>query len=210
MVSTLGAVTGIATSTQNHFFIVLSGWVIITVESISMAVGSYLSNKSEQAIDERMIDEERKEIHDFPEEEKREMVDLFVKDGWPRPLAQTMAEEAGKNKDLMLKEMAYRELNLVPDTHESAYKKAIIMGVSYILGGLVPLSPYLFLSVSTALWVSIPLTFLGLFLLGVYTTQYSKRRWWRAGLEMMGLASAAALMGYLVGQAVNTWWLGNK
>ena len=207
MVSTLGAITGIATSTQNHFFVVLSGCVIISVESISMAVGSYLSNKSEQAIDERMIEEEREEIRDYPDEEKVEMVDLFVKDGWPRQLAQTMANETGKNKDLMLKEMAYRELNLVPGIHESAAKKAVIMGSSYIVGGLVPLLPFLFFDINTALFVSIPFTIAGLFLLGVYTTRYSKRAWWKAGLEMMGLATAAAIIGYLVGQGVNKWWL---
>src|SRR3989344_2021207 len=192
MVSTLGAITGIAISTQNHFFVILSGCVIISVESISMAVGSYLSNKSEQAIDERIIEEEREEIQKYPDEEKIEMVDLFVKDGWSRELAQTMAHETGKNKDLMLKEMAYRELNLIPGMHEPAVKKGIIMGTSYVVGGLVPLVPFLFFNVIS-----------GLFLLGVYTTQYSKRRWWKAGLEMMGLATVAALVGYGVGQAVD-------
>lgn len=203
MVSTLGAITGIVTSTQNHFFVILSGSVIISVESISMAVGSYLSNKSEQAIDERIIEEEREEIQKYPDEEKKEMADLFIKDGWSSQLAIIMAEETGKNKNLMLKEMAYRELKLIPENHESAVKKAVIMGTSYVAGGLVPLTPFFFFSVNIALLVSIFCTVSSLFLLGMYTTQYSKRRWWKAGLEMMGLATAAALVGYGVGQVVN-------
>lgn len=207
MVSTLGAITGIATSTNSHFFVVLSGSVIIAVESISMAVGSYLSNKSEQAIDERIIAEEKEEIAEYPEEEKEEMVELFVKDGWSKKLALHMAEEAAEKPALMLREMAYRELNLVPDSHESATKKGFIMFGSYILGGLVPLIPYLFLPVNQALWVSIPVTMSGLFVLGSFTTKYSKRSWWRAGLEMLLLASAAAIIGYLVGQLVDKVWI---
>lgn len=207
MVSTLGAITGIATSTNNHFFVVLSGSVIIAVESISMAVGSYLSNNSEQAIDDRIIAEEKDQIKKFPAEEKNEMIELFVKDGWSRSMAATMAEETAQNPKLMLREMSYRELNLVPDSHDSPIKKGAIMFGSYVVGGLVPLLPYVFLPVSQAILVSIPVTMLGLFVLGVFTTKYSKRVWWKAGLEMFGLASGAAVIGYVVGQLVDGLWL---
>src|SRR3989344_7305440 len=57
LVSTMGAVTGIAAASQNHFIVILSGVVIIAVESISMGVGSYLSTKSERAMEERILAE---------------------------------------------------------------------------------------------------------------------------------------------------------
>lgn len=207
MVSTLGAITGIATSTNNHFFVVLSGSVIIAVESISMAVGSYLSNNSEQAIDDQIIAEEKDQIKKFPKEEKEEMVDLFIKDGWSQELAKTMAEETAKKPKLMLREMSYRELNLVPDSHESPIKKGAIMFVSYVVGGFIPLTPYILLPVNQAIMVSIPVTVVGLFALGALTTKYSGRSWWKAGLEMMLLASAAAVIGYVVGQLVDGIWV---
>ena len=50
MVSTMGAITGIAVGSGNHFVVVLSGLVIIAVESISMGVGSYLSSKSQKEV----------------------------------------------------------------------------------------------------------------------------------------------------------------
>lgn len=207
MVSTLGAITGIATSTNNHFFVVLSGSVIIAVESISMAVGSYLSNNSEQAIDDRAVAEEKDQIKKFPKEEKEEMIGLFKKDGWPSELAYVMAEETARNPKLMLREMSYRELNLVPDSHESPVKKGVIMFISYIVGGFIPLTPYIFLPVKEAIMISIPVTVVGLFALGALTTKYSGRSWWKAGLEMMLLASAAAVIGYVVGQLVDAFWL---
>ena len=100
MVSTLGSITGIAAATQNPFTTVLAGVVIVAVESISMAVGSYLSSKSVRAIDERKLDEEREELKSFPKEEEQELVGMYVHDGWPKPLAQTMASVAAKNKKL--------------------------------------------------------------------------------------------------------------
>ena len=208
MVSTMGAVTGIAVGTGNYFTVVLSGLVIIAVESISMSVGSYLSSKSEREIDERKLFEERVELRKFPEEEKSELEEMYAKDGWPRPLAGQMSEVASRNKKLFLQEMAYRELKIIPENLEQPLYNGITMGAAYILGGVVPLAPYLIIrSVSFSLPLSIAITLLGLFMLGAMTTKFSKRPWWKAGLEMFLLASAAAGVGYAVGAAVNHWWL---
>ena len=73
LVSTFGAITGIAAATGDQFTIMLSGLVIISVESISMAVGSYLSSKSERSIDERKLSEEKIELKQYPKEEQEEL-----------------------------------------------------------------------------------------------------------------------------------------
>lgn len=204
MVSTLGAITGIATATGDFFTVVLAGCVVIAVESIAMAVGSYLSSKSEKEIDERMLFEEKQEIAKFPKEEEEEAYEMFVEDGWSETLAKIMAEEAGKKPDLMLTEMAYRELKIIPDALEKPFHNAVIMGVAYVIGGSIPLLPYIiFQSIYTALPISIGVTLVSLFTVGVITTKFSKRTWWKAGLEMLALASAAAFIGWAVGQGVD-------
>lgn len=205
MVSTLGAITGIAFGTHSLYTVVLSGLVIVSVESISMAVGSYLSSKSARGIDERKLFEETTELAEFPEEEKEELVDMYVLDGWPKELAIQMAEEASKDKKLFLKEMSYRELGIVQDKMENPLKNGLVMGLSYVLGGSIPIIAYLFLPMPMATAVSIISTLSCLFLLGVFTTKYSRRVWWKAGLEMFMLASLAASIGYIVGQVVETY-----
>lgn len=207
MVSTLGAVTGIAAATNNHFTIILSGFVIISVESISMAVGSYLSSKSAKGIDERKLAEERAELAQFPEEERKELVEMYINDGWPKELSEKMAEVASKNKKLFLQEMAYRELGIIPEKMENPLKNGLVMLISYILGGIVPLVAYFIFSLSVAIFVSIGLTLFALFMLGVYTARFSKRNWFKAGFEMFALASVAASVGYLVGQIVEKFFL---
>lgn len=203
MVSTFGTITGIAAATQDPFTIILAGSVIIAVESISMGVGSFISSKSEKEIDKRKLDEERIELREQPEYEKEELEHMFVADGWPKKLAKSMALEASKNKELFLREMAYRELKLIPDGDESPGKNGIAMLFSYILGGLIPLAAYFFLPAKTAIPISIIVTLIGLFLLGVWTTTFSKRSWWKAGFEMLTLAGIAGVVGYYIGQLVD-------
>lgn len=203
MVSTMGAITGIAAGSRDHFIVVLSGVVIISVESISMAVGSYLSSRSERHIEERKLYEERLELKHYPEEEKQELVGMYISDGWPKKLAKEMAEAASLNKKLFLQEMAYRELKIIPENFEEPLHNAVGMGISYIVGGLIPLLPYFFITgVEHGLFYSIGCALIGLFVLGAYTAKFSKRRWWLAGLEMFALASLATAIGYAVGQTI--------
>ena len=130
------------------------------------------------------------------------MVDLFVADGWPKKISKEMATVASKNKKLLLKEMAYRELKIFPDQLDSPAKNALAMLISYIVGGLIPLTSFVFLPVNTALAVSLPITLAALFGVGVYTTKFSKRNWFIAGTEMLALATIAGGIGYVVGQVV--------
>jgi VIT1/CCC1 family predicted Fe2+/Mn2+ transporter len=201
MVSTLGAITGIAIGTQSQFTVILSGAVIVAVESFSMAVGSYLSNKSEAAVDTRKIAEERFEISEYPEEEERELLEMFVRDGWPKDLAKRMARHArgAKEKNLMLREMAYRELHILPDKKQLPFRNAFVMYFSYILGGVVPIIPYFFFTVAESLRPSVVITLSGLFLLGALTALFTKRSWWSSGFEMLFLGGLALLLGITIG-----------
>ncbi len=202
MVSTMGAITGIAIGSGSHSIVVLSGFVIIAVESISMGVGSYLSNKSESDMEIRILAEEKEEIRDMPEEEEKELVGLLIADGWSQTLAVQMAAEAKEKPELMLHEMSYRELKLIPHQKGSPIKDGFVMWGSYIVGGLIPLIPYLIMkNPIDSIPISVGVTLIGLFALGAYVTKFSLRKWWRGGLEMLVLAGFAAAVGYFVGQA---------
>ncbi|MEK7583622.1 MAG: VIT1/CCC1 transporter family protein [Patescibacteria group bacterium] len=205
MVSTVGSLTGIAAATSNPFTVILAGFVIVAVESISMGVGAYLSTKSASEVDQRKLAEERLELEKYPEAELQELVEMYIKDGWPADTARHMADVASRNKDLFLKEMAYRELGIDEDRPENAAKAGLFMFISYVIGGAIPMLPYLFLPVGTAIMTSLVVTFMGLFTLGALTTKFTKRSWWKAGLEMLGVASVAAVVGYVIGQAADRY-----
>jgi predicted membrane protein (TIGR00267 family) len=203
LVSTFGAVTGIAAATQDPHMIILSGCIVVSVESISMGIGSFLSTKSEIEFKKRIIEEEKIELKNYEEYENNEIVDLFKKDGWSEELAIKMAEETKDKKDLMLKEMMYRELNLPQTNGNHSIKNAFVMFTAYIIGGMVPLLSYFFFPIKTAITGSIILTLLALFCVGAGVSKFSFRKWWKSGMEMLFLASAAGGIGYLVGQLAN-------
>ncbi|MFW0837918.1 MAG: VIT1/CCC1 transporter family protein [Candidatus Komeilibacteria bacterium] len=200
MVSTLGAITGIAVGSHSSFMVLLSGLVIIMVESISMGVGSYLSNRSAHDIDKRKLGEEEFEIKHFLPEEAEEMLELFQRDGWPDRLAMDMAKAASQDKDLMLKEMAYRELNVYPYKTNRFSHNAWFMFTFYILGGFIPLSAYIFFPLQPAMIISVILTLLGLFILGAVVTKYTRQLWWKGALRMLLLGGLALAVGYTIGR----------
>ncbi|MBI2630994.1 VIT1/CCC1 transporter family protein [Candidatus Nomurabacteria bacterium] len=202
MVSTLGSIVGIAIGSQNHFIVILAGTVIISVESISMGIGSYLSNLSAEEMDRRKIEEEKIEIEKVPEEEKGELYDMYIEEGWPESLAKEMTEAASSNKELMLREMMVRELKINPEQESTSLKGGIYMFCSYILGGLIPLSAYIFLPINTAIPVSVGITLLGLFALGMSTTKFTRQPLLKSGLRVLIMGGLALIAGLVAGLLV--------
>lgn len=203
MVSTLGSITGIAIGSNNKEIVILAGVVIIAVESISMGIGSYLSNYSQGEIEEEEKKEEREELRKFPEEEKEELYKSYLKTGWSNSLAEQMTEEASKNKELMLKEIITHELK-IPDKQESSpILGGVSMFLSYILGGIIPLFSYTLLPIENAIPVSIVTTLLGLFLLGAGTAKFTKQPILKSSLRVLIIGGIALVIGLLAGM-----WIG--
>jgi predicted membrane protein (TIGR00267 family) len=76
------------------------------------------------------------------------------------------------------------------------------MGVAYIVGGAVPVIPFLLMPVDTALWVAIAATVVSLFAVGYVKAGATGLDRWKSGLEMVVVASIAALIGYAIGKFV--------
>jgi predicted membrane protein (TIGR00267 family) len=199
MVSVIGALTGIAVGTNSHFVVLLSGMTIISMGALSMAIGTFISIGTERKMQKRMLYEERLEMSLCPIEERKEIETLFLKDGWPKSMAKKMAECAACNEALMLNEMAYRELSIIPEKISHPIKNSMAMFFAWFCGGLFPLIPYLFCPVAVGIYISIGITLFGLFLLGVITSRYTKQNPLMAGLTIFLLAGTAIVVGYIIG-----------
>jgi predicted membrane protein (TIGR00267 family) len=205
LISTLGALTGIAAGTQNAEAVMVAGLVIIAVESLSMGAGSYLSSKSQREYLERLLKEEAEEIARNPEGEREEIWDMYRARGFEDPEIEIIARRLLSDKQLLLEDMAHKELGISPESLEEPIGNAIVMGVSYVLGGTVPVLPYLLLPMDRAMPVSIIATFTALFLFGGLKGRIVKQSWWRSGLEMFSVAGVAAVVGFLIGRVTGHW-----
>lgn len=204
IVSTLGAITGIAAGTQNGSIVILSGCVVIVVESISMAAGTFISSKSEREVQQKMLQEEAEEIELHPEAERQELVVFYTERGFAPDEIEILVNRITSNKELWLEEMAYKELGVIPGEEGAPAKDAFVMGLSYVIGGLVSLSSYFFLPIHVAVPVSIVLSFIALFVVGFIKGKLVHVAKFRSGVEMVVISLVAAVMGYIVGRLFGT------
>lgn len=200
LISTLGALTGIAAGTQNKNAVAIAGLVIITVESLSMAAGSYLSSKSQKQLLERLLKEEEETILKDPEGEKKEIWALYRARGYKDKEIAMIEKRLFSNKQLLLEDMAHKELGICPKSMEEPGGNALVMGLAYIIGGLIPVTPYLLLPVQSAMKLSIVMTIGALFVFGGMKGSLVRQPWWKSGLEMLTVAGLAGVAGYLIGR----------
>ncbi len=199
LVSTLGALTGIAAGTQNQNAVVIAGLVIITVESLSMAAGSYLSAKSQREMLERLLKDEEETIARDPEGEKREIWEMYRARGYADEEISMIEKRLFSDPRILLEDMAHKELGICPQGLEEPSSNALVMGLAYVVGGGVPVIPYLIFPIHTAIIASISITGAALFIFGGVKGAFVKKPWWRSGLEMLVIAGLAGFAGYMVG-----------
>jgi predicted membrane protein (TIGR00267 family) len=95
--------------------------------------------------------------------------------------------------------MMAEEHRLAPIDRRTAVRAALVVGISAILGSLVPLFPFVFWSVSASMWLSVLTTALVLFAIGAYKARVTVGKPMRSGFEMAMIGTVSALAGYLVG-----------
>ncbi|QQG38637.1 MAG: VIT1/CCC1 transporter family protein [Candidatus Woesearchaeota archaeon] len=100
-----------------------------------------------------------------------------------------------------------KELKFLKSHFDTPSQAAIVIFLFYLLGGIIPIFPYAFLTVKSALSTSILLTVVSLFLVGCWKTKLTKRSWLKSGLEMVLVGILAALIGYLIG-TIATYYTG--
>jgi len=199
LVSTLGVMTGIAAGTGSQPTIVLAGCVVVVVEALSMAAGSYLSSRAQRQYLERLLDDEWRSITTDPEHERQELLQMYRQRGFTDEEIHVIARRLFADKRWLLEDMAHKELGISPARLEEPVSNAVVMGISYVLGGLVPVLPYVVLPVEAAMPASILAAAGGLFALGGLKGALVRQRWWISGLEMLGVAGLAAAVGFTIG-----------
>jgi predicted membrane protein (TIGR00267 family) len=95
--------------------------------------------------------------------------------------------------------MMAHELQLQPIQEKGVIKDALLVGLSAIIGSLVPLAPFFFLPVQTAMWVGMTLTALVLFGVGALKARLTIGSPFRSGLQMAVIGIMSALAGYAIG-----------
>ncbi|HEV2891609.1 MAG TPA: VIT1/CCC1 transporter family protein [Frankiaceae bacterium] len=199
LLSTLALVTGVRGADATRFAILVAGFSGAVAGTISMALGAYIAAKSQREVFDAELDKEREELERRPHVEVLELADIFQAEGLDYDNALKAAHAIATNPDVMLKTMAEKELGIPYEPPGSPYEDAMTMGVAFAIGASVPILPYLLLTTTAGLWVSVVLTLGTLFVMGVAKARLAGTGQARSGAETAGLAGLAAALAYLVG-----------
>jgi predicted membrane protein (TIGR00267 family) len=202
MVTTLGFVMGVYGAIQDHRIILITGIAELCAGTISMAFGAYLSVKSQQEFFQQQIEKEKQEIEETPEMEKDEVREIYRAKGFEGEELEMVVRRMTQDKKVWLWCMLEEELGLVVETIDNPIRSALITGISFALGALPPLIPYLFFAGRTALVSSVILSIISLFAIGAGKTFLTKKNALKSGLEILSFGLIAALAGYFIGWAV--------
>ncbi|HEX8968232.1 MAG TPA: VIT1/CCC1 transporter family protein [Chloroflexota bacterium] len=193
VVSTVGGATG------QPFAVLVAGFAAMLAGVFSMAAGEYMSSKSQREIFEAQIASEAEEVEQRPGEAEAEVAYMLVEDGLAPEAAQRVAHELASNHNVLLRTMVEKELGLSIEGDANALRGALVMGGSFGLAGLIPILPYLVLSVQTAVYVSIGLAAILLFGIGALKSRWTRRNWLISGAEIFVLGAIAGIAGYFFG-----------
>jgi vacuolar iron transporter family protein len=181
---------------KGNGIIVTAGLAEIAAGSIAMGLGGYLAAKTDTEHYASELDREYRETVELPEIEKEEVAKVFRDYGLSQeqmaPVVSAITADQKKWVDFMMR----FELGLEAPDPARASRSAGTIAASYIVGGLVPLAPYILMSeVRPALWVSVGVTLLALFVFGSIKGHFTGVAPLRGGMQTVlvgGLAAAAA------------------
>ncbi|VVC04137.1 VIT family protein [Candidatus Bilamarchaeum dharawalense] len=200
LVNVLGIILGVAVATQSTPLVILAGLAAAFAESVSMAAVAFTSSRAEVEHYDAELKRELWEMENLPEREKDEIVQIYKAKGFSGKLLDQVVDKIISNKKVWLETMMKDELHLEdPRDGMSPVKQSILVGVSAIIGSLIPLFPFFFFPVSTSIWLGLILSFITLFVLGAYKSHQISGKWFVGGFELMIIGGAAAVAGYAVG-----------
>ncbi len=189
---------GLSGAVSSTAIIVTAGLAEIAAGSIAMGLGGYLAARSDA---EHYASERRREQLEVKEKtaaEEEEVREIFASYGLTDEQSKPIVEALSKRPDAWVDFMMRFELGLEEPDPRRALRSALTIALSYIAGGLIPLSPYLLVPVArTALLISVIVTLLALLIFGYVKGHFTGTMPIRSGLQTAligGLAAAAAFI----------------
>lgn len=199
LVNVLGVILGVAAATHDVRVVLVAGLAAAFAESISMGAVAYTSTLANADFYESEKEREYRHIQDVPNLERDEIRSIYQEKGFSGQLLDKIVDTITANEDVWVAVMMSEEHKLIPVDRQSALKSALIVGISAIVGSIIPLIPFVILPIYGGMVGSVFLTATVLFLVGVYKARATVGKPLRSGLEIALIGTISALVGYIIG-----------
>jgi VIT1/CCC1 family predicted Fe2+/Mn2+ transporter len=189
---------------QDHLNLIwIAGLAEIAAGSIAMGLGGYLAGKTEIDHYHSELRREYDEVERVPDRERDEVKEFFSNLGLSRDVQEKAVEEMTKDKDKWVDFMMKYELGLDKPDPERARKSAFNIGLSYIVGGMIPLSPYFFVTDGlTGLKISAAITLCCLFVFGYFKSKLTGVPPLSGAIRVMVIGALAAGCAFAVARMI--------
>ncbi len=201
LVNVLGLILGVAGATNDVRIVLIAGLAGTFSESISMAAVAYTSSKATRDFYFSELEREKSEIEKVPHLEKDEIREIYKEKGFSGTLLNQIVAKITSRRKIWLETMMAEELHMFPDDYLNPLTDAVIVGLSSLVGSLIPLVPFFFgNAVSLDISWSLGLSAMALFATGALKAKYTIGDWKKAGIEMLLIGILSALAGYGIGK----------
>jgi VIT1/CCC1 family predicted Fe2+/Mn2+ transporter len=192
-----GAVNG------NVNLVWIAGIAEIAAGSIAMGLGGYLAGKTDQDHYSSELKNEYWELEHKREVEIEEVRKVFIEWGLSKQTAEEATQEIIKDNDRWVEFMMKHELGLEKPDPKRAHKSAFNIGLSYIVGGFIPLIPYFFVDTALiGLKYSAMITLVCLFIFGYFKSKMTGINPWIGGVKVMLIGATAASVAFGIARLI--------
>ena len=195
---------GLSGAVHSNTVIITAGIAEIVAGSIAMGLGGYLAGKTEQEHYQSELKREYEEVEFLPEKEKEEVREVFAEYGLSKNTQDIIAEEISKDKDKWVDFMMKYELGLEKPDANRARNSAATIGISYIVGGFIPLSAYFITHTPyDGLIGSSILTVMCLFIFGYFKSIVTGQPPLKGAIKVTLIGIAAAAAAFIIAKSFN-------
>jgi VIT1/CCC1 family predicted Fe2+/Mn2+ transporter len=204
LVSNLALVMGVAGASSDNQAIVIAGIAGLLAGAFSMAVGEYISVRSQHELFDAQRQLQVKQLRADEAGERAILEGIYQERGFSPEEARAIVGTLFATPERALDSMMRDEVGLDPRAIGGPWAAAISSFLAFISGAIIPLLPFLLLTGTPALIGGVAISLGALFLLGLGVSRLTGRPPLRCGLRQMGLGGIAALITFLIGQAIGT------
>jgi VIT1/CCC1 family predicted Fe2+/Mn2+ transporter len=202
LTSTIGLVAGVQGATQSKAVVIITGLTAMFSGAISMAAGSYLSSTAQKDI----FDKELREAEILAENEPYIAAEGLLKslneEGLTREQSYSIVKQLLHQEQVFLRTFQEKVFGLGSADLNQPLKAAIVMGLSFAIGALVPIFPYFVLQGWIALYISVVLSAVTLFGVGAFKGKLAGQSQLGSGARFFIIAVGAAAAGFVIGLVV--------
>ncbi len=194
---------GLSGAVNSTDIVITAGLAEIAAGSIAMGLGGYLAGRTE--IEHYDTEEKREydEIVHKHEIEIKETKEIFAQYGINEELQEKIAREMAKKPKEWVDFMMRFELGLERPDKNRAHQSAFIIAISYIIGGLIPLSAYFFTETAQeGLIYSSIITLICLVVFGLVKSKLTGQPLLKGAMRVTLIGAAAAAAAFAIAKAI--------